>query len=80
MAGEQRFVISARIIGAVYRDAPKLKVSEDLRLFYLSCFLLQKKEKETKHCCISAFDNVSACSSRPRRCSCSLCYGLTTLK
>ncbi|KAG7226441.1 hypothetical protein INR49_013853, partial [Caranx melampygus] len=26
MAGEQRFVISARIIGSVHRDAPKLKV------------------------------------------------------
>lgn len=26
MAGDQRFVISARVIGAVQRDIPKLKV------------------------------------------------------
>lgn len=38
MAGEQRFVISARVIGAVYRDAPKLKVSEELRLFLFDLF------------------------------------------
>lgn len=29
MAGEQRFVVGARIIGALHRDTPKLKVSLD---------------------------------------------------
>lgn len=66
MAGEQRFVISARVIGAVYRDAPKLKVSEELRLFLFDFFFLIKKRKEKREsCCISVFDDASACSSLP---------------
>lgn len=67
MAGEQRFVISARVIGAVYRDAPKLKVSEELRLFYLTCFFNKEKKRKEKResCCISVFDDASACSSLP---------------
>lgn len=35
MAGEQRFVVGARIIGALHRDTPKLKVSLDLPLYIL---------------------------------------------